>query len=950
MKKICSILLTLVLTLLTAVPAMAEIPSIRWQFKTYSTYECIHNETKIYKVSVHRSSEPEYGIVDRYGTECLEPVYSEIDFDKNAEIGLVKSSRNDPVTYHLVDKHGRFIETAGYSFGSVMRDGDDKLFVLGKDGTYVIYGENWEKLLECQGIGSAFSENKLAVQNASGKWGYIDSKGKLVIPYILDVSGRFENGVGFPEFAGGDGSAPIINDKGEILHDAGAAIQDAVLEKMEAGYGIYKSGDHYGVIDSAGNGVLPFDYLDISAYPTDGSTEQPYFIAQKKVFSSFPYGVVDSANNTVVPFEYEQVSGLITVGQKTYFVAAGQGGEGIVDSTGRVTVPLEYFGIIEATENPDYTVSVIAWNENYKYGVIDLNNKIITPFQYSGIEGVKGPFKVQDSDGVTIDHYIWEPLIAYDSGIFYDIGYIIETPDARYGLVDNKGNILLPAEYEEIEYDSTTGFAKVQKEKWGIVDYKGRIRVPVLYDELGDFQNGFCEARTEDGKIGFVDENGEPMVLEEDKGFAVATVPFTPSGYGGLNNRIIDSNGDTVFTPPEGYVYQKGYNGQIGIFTDENGKYGCLFSDGSLAIPFLYEDISYCTVYGGISYAAAKSDGTYRIIYQNGEPLFDPRVTYKRFSVAVEGPFFLAGQNYLNNPFSKIESETLAVRPSVCHLGVQPQANMVTVTANVSDPYDTIASVEFKIDGTAVEDSMDYFDTASGEFQYQAELADGEHSVSLIVTNSAGRQSYPDICNFTVCSTEPEIIHSPQAAFQAGDSIAISATADSSVHTVYLYYQDGNNSYQAIPMSREGNTFTCTVDKAFYDLHYYFKAFSPYGVSISDQYTTNSNGTVIEGALASSQLACTEGEIKGDITFSATNNSGSALAVQAIVALYNEMGQLCGLTRKDVELKSGSNEVVLNDLCFPDVPAGIYRAKVFVWNKGGAMLPLTEPIEVPINR
>ena len=304
----------------------------------------------------------------------------------------------------------------------------------------------------------------------------------------------------------------------------------------------------------------------------------------------------------------------------------------------------------------------------------------------------------------------------------------------------------------------------------------------------------------------------------------------------------------------------------------------------------------------------------------------------------------------MNNPFSKIESETLAVRPSVCHLGVQPQANMVTVTANVSDPYDTIASVEFKIDGTAVEDSMDYFDTASGEFQYQAELADGEHSVSLIVTKSAGRQSYPDICNFTVCSTEPEIIHSPQAAFQAGDSIAISATADSSVHTVYLYYQDGNNSYQAIPMSREGNTFTCTVDKAFYDLHYYFKAFSPYGVSISDQYTTNSNGTVIEGALASSQLACTEGEIKGDITFSATNNSGSALAVQAIVALYNEMGQLCGLTRKDVELKSGSNEVVLNDLCFPDVPAGIYRAKVFVWNKGGAMLPLTEPIEVPINR
>ena len=951
MKKFWSMLLAaaLLLPLFTPLPVSATSPAVRWSITTYSSYGCIHNVTKIYKVSTYSYSKTTYGILDRYGNQCLEPVYNEIDFDKNAEIGMMKYSEDEAATYYgLFDKYGNLVEPVEYPNGSVMRDGDNKLFVLGKDGTYLIYGENGEKLLECRGVGSAFSENKLAVQDVNGKWGYINSKGNLVIPYTLDVPGRFDNGVGYPAYAGTDGSAPIINGKGEILHDAGAGIEDATLEKIEAGYAIYKSGEHYGVIDSEGNGVLPFDYLDISVYPTDGSIDQPYFIAQKMVFSNDPYGVVDRSNNTVVQFEYDKIHGLITVGQKVYFTVGKISGVGIVDNTGRITVPIEYLWITEAKENPDYTVSVIA-NKNSKIGVIDLNNRIITPFQYSSIDGVTESFKVRDSDGIPINYYVLELFGAYNGGDLSDTGYIVETADGRCGVVDGKGNMLLPTEFDWIEQDWVTGFAKARKEKWGIIDYKGRVRVPFLYAELGRFQNGFCDAKTEDGKIGFLDENGAEMLFEEDKGLSPSIVSFTPSGYGGLNNRIIDCSGDTVFTPPEGYVYQKGYNGQIGIFTDENGKYGCLFSDGSIAIPFLYEDISYCTVYGGISHAVVKSGGTYRIIDQNGNLVLGERVEFKQFSASADTPFIYVGHGYWNNPFFKNESETVAVRPSVHHLGARAQANRVTVTASISDLYETIASIELRIDGIAVEDSMKYFDAADGEFQYQTELTDGQHSVSLIATNSVGRQSYPDICNFTVCSTEPEIAHSPPAAFPAGDSITISATADSSVHTVYLYYQDGNSPYQAIPMQRDGNTYTCTVDKAFYDLHYYFKSFSSYGISVSEKYRVNSDCNVIEGQLTSGQLTFADGEVRGDIAFTAQNNTGAPLAVQAIAGLYNEAGQLCGMVRRDMELISGSNAVAWNALCFADVPAGTYKAKIFVWNKGGAMLPLMEPLEVLVN-
>lgn len=91
-------------------------------------------------------------------------------------------------------------------------------------------------------------------------------------------------------------------------------------------------------------------------------------------------------------------------------------------------------------------------------------------------------------------------------------GYAIVSDGKKYGIVDVKGNVICPIEYDAIEsnYDEHyPGMALVKVgDKYGLVDKGGKQVVKPIYDEIGSISSGTMEVKQ--GKESFyIDTQGK---------------------------------------------------------------------------------------------------------------------------------------------------------------------------------------------------------------------------------------------------------------------------------------------------------------------------------------------------------------------------------------------------------------------------------------------------------
>ena len=96
----------------------------------------------------------------------------------------------------------------------------------------------------------------------------------------------------------------------------------------------------------------------------------------------------------------------------------------------------------------------------------------------------------------------------YDSIGNFDHGTAIVKLQRLYGLIDYKGKLILPCEYEEITEvtDSVDIRFVKQNSKWGITDEKGKILIKCHYDEMSYFPDDKEHIGFElNGKWGVVD-------------------------------------------------------------------------------------------------------------------------------------------------------------------------------------------------------------------------------------------------------------------------------------------------------------------------------------------------------------------------------------------------------------------------------------------------------------
>lgn len=371
------------------------------------------------------------------------------------------------------------------------------------------------------------------------RWGLIDNNGneKLPLEYDIDddvVNGHIKIGLngrrGFLDLTGHMLLEPTYNSIENFVDGL------AIVTKNHY-YDDNKKFQLYGVINSSFEEIIPCIYkeleyekesglikTDVGYKTTDGRYIADYngkyiFIDKKyKYCKSFInncaisvtvdngsvfYGLINSKSEDIIPPIFK---GLQQVGEGIYRFKLN-GKYGLADVKGRILLPNAYDGIGKFVD--DLALMVVhdgpEENDNNKlYGYVDLKGSIVLPAEYKFIS------KRHNEFSIVMRYNVWGffSYLSHEITIIENAMYLGRVGDGlykfkidnKYGLVDAKGNVLLPNAYDGIgKFVEDLALLVVKDDQgmdeknklYGYVDSKCSIVLPPKYNYLGKQYNQY---------------------------------------------------------------------------------------------------------------------------------------------------------------------------------------------------------------------------------------------------------------------------------------------------------------------------------------------------------------------------------------------------------------------------------------------------------------------------
>jgi len=290
-----------------------------------------------------------WGYIDRTGSFVIAPQFeSAASFEPN---GLALVSQGE--TSGVINTKGELVYSgtdiySAVAAGSVMiLDSGDKSVMLDAAGS-VLFEADW--------ISDEFSDG-LAPFEWDGLYGYVDSKGSIVIEPVFKEAEPFSDGQAIVKLA--DGQYAIINTAGQQVRQLG---YDDVADLDEGMYAYRDSATGlWGYKSLAGDVVIPSQFVYASPF-RDG--QAVVWVGDGWISSL--RGVIDRQGNFVIPAEYGSISylgdGFYAVAQETE--GLGQGlfmPDAIFNAEGRQLTDFRFY---EASVTP-YGISVSDGKETY---------------------------------------------------------------------------------------------------------------------------------------------------------------------------------------------------------------------------------------------------------------------------------------------------------------------------------------------------------------------------------------------------------------------------------------------------------------------------------------------------------------------------------------------------------------------------------------------------------
>lgn len=405
------------------------------------------------------------------------------------------------------------------------------------------------------------------------KYGFVDCYGNEVVSCVYDKAGEFRDGIA-PVYIKGKGWGIISKDEVLVAPKylfPHPQVGSAIWGQHQDGFVVFKNSDgKYACLSKEDKWVAPFEYDGITL---DGFSHEGLICVKKSGLS----GLLDKDGKEILPCKYKSISKFengvasVEIDGNKYWINK----EGNEVSQPEVTETKSVFEEYEVVERDG------------KYGIVDKDGNAITPFKY---------------DTISVQN-VYSPNI-----IQFFKGYVVVTINNLRGLVNEKGEEVVPCKHEVIQNITNGMFVSVSTsagKKFGLYDTKGNEILPVIYSFIHIFENGlvFVEKSSKYALIGVPSETAKepekkskvkkvkaPLKYSEIGTFSEGLVSVKGKYYG-----FIDKDGNEVLTTD--YVYGgKGGFDAADMFVDgmsiveKGGRYGFIDKDGNVVIPCNYRE------------------------------------------------------------------------------------------------------------------------------------------------------------------------------------------------------------------------------------------------------------------------------------------------------------------------------------------------------------------------
>lgn len=364
-----------------------------------------------------------FGLMNYQGKVIFPAEYASLGFFKE---GLSLAAKNDK--YGYIDKANKTVIPFRYDSGFDFEEGraiveiNDKFGIIDRTGKLLFD-------ITFSDIGQ-FSEG-LIYGAKDSLYAYYDKFGMKRIDDQFEEAFSFSNGMAQVEVGG---KRAFIDPYGSYIvkpqYEEISFFTDSLL--------IFKSGDYYGIMKRNGKTVLPATMDEIGNL----ANGKAIIVKDDKI------GYINDSARIVLNPMYEVYANFMENAQFSgnYAKAKLKGKYGIIDSKGKWIIPAAY-------NNLGAVSGMIAFTKGKKWGYIDMSNKIIVKPVYDFASSIEKGLAVVEMNGLQ-------------------------------GMINAKGEWVIPAEFTEIKQLENDYFLVESNEKLGLYSAKGARLIAPTYEQI----------------------------------------------------------------------------------------------------------------------------------------------------------------------------------------------------------------------------------------------------------------------------------------------------------------------------------------------------------------------------------------------------------------------------------------------------------------------------------
>jgi hypothetical protein len=512
-------------------------------------------------------------------SEASGDIRGDIDVPITAE---AMTPANRVTSYYQKDGKYGFIDPQGVRQAAIYNkiDFTSNGFIIQKGELYGIADKKGQVIgnIDYDSVGTAYKTAYIVKKK--GKYGTIMNDGNKILSIKYDKILSANSFVSFVRSAKGQ-IQMIFNEQEKAFP---SQIEYAALY---ANLVIIKANGKFGVVKNQLVVSLNYDSIYVSSAQINTIITQAKQPVKK-------YSLIDKSNS------FRAVTLLTLQNGNKY---------GLADSDGALIYPVDNDAVYNQENYRYYTVK-----KGNLYGIYFVNGKKKTGIEFEKVyaDGVgyvmatknrkAGVFDLQGNQIVAFDY---DPEFIMQ----YRIGFRV-TKNKKRGIVGKKGEILVPAKYDDVDpfYETGLGeFVKVKSDgKFGIVNLEGKTIIPVEFGWIGE-EKGLLKVLTADKRVGLYDKTGKVVIPADYRWITdsdtensnIIVLKKQDNTYNFLNKKTLQvvltenvsnyghiPNQDGLLNPfsssgkPLSFV--KGKNGKIGLLNEITGL---------LDVPMTYDDI-----------------------------------------------------------------------------------------------------------------------------------------------------------------------------------------------------------------------------------------------------------------------------------------------------------------------------------------------------------------------